>query len=120
MLITSLNDEKPPFFDIDNSASANPSFGEELNSRSFIADIIELIIASSIKDIKIIGKYMPQLFLNSFYQGWLYEGKSRQVETLSHKQGRLNCPQLNSFFYAYKIAVIIMNSKYGPVILLIL
>ena len=55
-------------FSINNLASANPSFGEELYCQSFLVDIIDLIVASSIKDIKTDRKYMPWLFLDSFCQ----------------------------------------------------
>ena len=48
-LLTSVKDERLPFL-IDNLASADPSFGEELYSQSFLIIIIDLIIASSIKD----------------------------------------------------------------------
>ena len=65
MLITSLNDEKRPVF-IENLASANPNFGEELNSRSVLINVIDLIIASLIKHFKINQKYIPRLLLNSF------------------------------------------------------
>ena len=50
--IGSLNDEKPPFL-INNLASACLSVAEELYSRLFLVNIIDLIIVSSIKDIKI-------------------------------------------------------------------
>ena len=50
-------------FSIDNLASANPSFGEELYSRSFLVDVIDSLIAWSIKDTENNRKYMPQLFL---------------------------------------------------------
>ena len=50
-------------FLIDDLASGNPNFGEELYSLSFPVDIINVIIASSIKDFnkRINRKYMPQL-----------------------------------------------------------
>ena len=54
-------------FFIDNLTSDNPSFGEELYSRSFLVDIIDLITASIIKDMKINGNYMQRLsFLIAF------------------------------------------------------
>ena len=62
-LITSQIDEKPPFSD--NLASANLSFGEGLYSRSFLVDVIDLLIASSIKGIKFYWKYMPRLFVKA-------------------------------------------------------
>ena len=51
--MASLNEEKLPFL-TDNLASASSNVGEELYSWSFLVDIIDLIIVSSIKDIKII------------------------------------------------------------------
>ena len=50
--IGSLNEEKPPFL-INNLASACLNVAEELYSRSFLVNIIDLIIVSSIKNIKI-------------------------------------------------------------------
>ena len=55
-LITILSDENHHFL-IDNLASGDPSFGRTLHSRSFLNDTIDLIIASSVKDIKI--NHMP-------------------------------------------------------------
>ena len=50
---------------IDNLAFADLSFGENLISRLFLIDIIDLVIASSMKDIKINQKYMPRFLLDS-------------------------------------------------------
>ena len=71
---------------------------------SFLVDI-DVVIASSIKEIKIEidQKYMPQLFLNSFCRSFSLIAfvktmfmRTRVVKRpkLLHRQGRLNYPQV--------------------------
>ena len=94
-------------FLIDNLASADPSFGDELHRRSFLVDIIDLVIALSIKRIKINRKYMSRLFQKASVKTGFLRTRVVKRRKLLYKQGSLNCPQFSSFLYAHEIAVII-------------